>query len=115
MGVGYNARADFYSMDASPDDSIGGAIVTGSLLISNQRIRFEPVSTRQQTYLQGLETERRFTVMVANQSIDLAERDEMVVTRPANHPYIDNMVKHYHLTQNDLMRLFDDTAEVSIC
>ena len=90
MGVGYNARADFYSMDASPDDSIGGAIVTGSLLISNQRIRLEPVSTRQQTYLQGLETERRFTVMVANQSIDLAERDEMVITRPANHPYINN-------------------------
>jgi hypothetical protein len=93
MGAGYNARADFFSMDASSDDAIGGAIVTGSLLASNQRIRFEPVSisfSRQETYIQGLETERRFTVMITNQSLGIVERDEMVITRPANHPYINN-------------------------
>lgn len=88
--AGYNTRADFYSMDASADDSIGGAIVTGSLLASNQRIRFEPVFSKQETHLQGLETERRFTVMVTNQSLGIVERDEMVITRPANHPYINN-------------------------
>ncbi len=90
MGKGYNARADFYSMDASPDDDIGGAIVTGSLLFSSKRIRFEPVFSRQTTEFQGLETERRFTVMVSDQTLSLAERDEMVITRPANHPYINN-------------------------
>jgi hypothetical protein len=88
MGVGYNARADFYSMEASPDDIIGGAIVTGSLLASNERIRFEPVFSRQQTQFQGLETERRFTVMVARQALVINERDELVITRPADHPYI---------------------------
>lgn len=88
MGVGYNARADFYSMENSPDDNIGGAIVTGSLLASNERIRFEPVFSRQQTHFQGLETERRFTVMVARQSLLINERDEFIVTRPVDHPYI---------------------------
>ncbi len=84
----YNAIADFFDMTPSDDDAIGGAVITGSLLFSEKLIRIEPIVSRQTTNVQGLETERRFTVMVTDQGLVLNERDEMVLTKPATHPYI---------------------------
>lgn len=86
----YNTRISTYDMTASSDDDIGGAIVTGSLRDTDVACRFEPQLSRLDSHIQGMETERRFDVMIANTGLVINERDEIEITWPAAHPYINN-------------------------
>lgn len=85
MVAGLNLRADIWRIDYANDDSIGGAVITGSVTYWDVPLRMETTQPMQVFLEQGLETPRMFTGVVIPGTLDIRERDELEIRAPRDH------------------------------
>ena len=86
MTAGLNTRFTIWRMGTvAGDDSVGGAIPTGTPTYTNVRGRIEGRPTTQVFLEQGLETDHLWNVIVRPATMDIRERDELEVTAPPTH------------------------------
>lgn len=90
MTAGLNLRVDIYRVNYSPDDAVGGAVVTGTLQYANVMASMSSDQPEQLLLQQGLQTIRTFKFNVKpRRGMSIRERDEIEIKRPYNHPYVD--------------------------
>ena len=87
MTAGLNVRFDVYSMDNLDDDSIGGAIVTGTLVAQSVHGRFAQQKPNYLLLQQGIEVNKIWNVVAKPFGTDIEEKDEIEIVYPVNHPY----------------------------
>lgn len=74
-------------MTVNADDTVGGALVTGTVAYHNLDAAITPQRPSQALLQQGLETEAIYDFTSKLRGITLNERDEVEVIWPAGHPY----------------------------
>lgn len=97
MTAGKNCRIDVWRISFNPDDSVGGAQPTGTV-IGNYEARFQSIPASQLLLQQGLETVRTFTAVVVPGTVDIQERDEIQITHPYDHMYYGDMFRIISIT-----------------
>ena len=86
MTAGMNIKLRHWIIDYNQDDSVGGAVITGTVgSIYNARLQENPES--QLLLQQGLETMKTFTAIVTPMAKVMKERDEVEIYAPYDHPY----------------------------
>lgn len=89
MTAGLNIKATFWRIVAN-NDEVGGAVLTGSAVYQNIPVRIQANMPEQLLLQQGLSTPRLYTVTAYPASMDIRERDEMEITFPSNHKYVND-------------------------
>ena len=85
---GLNVQIRFWQMNNAPDDTSGGAVITGTVAYDNIAARIEAVRPTIQAFEAGMEVNRLFQLIVNTQDLSqIFERDECEVISPTNHPY----------------------------
>jgi len=84
--AGNNIKIRIWRTNYSPDDIVGGAIVTGTVL-GDYPARLQANPEEQLLLQQGLETERTFKINLVPGYLDVRERDEVEVLAPTDHVY----------------------------
>lgn len=87
MVAGQNTLCKIWRINTDPDDIVGGAVTTGTVVYDYIPIRFQAEPEQQLLLQQGLQTMRTFTVMVVPGYLDIRERDELEITDPKDHIY----------------------------
>jgi len=87
MTQGFNLQATIWRMTTVADDSVGGAMVTGTPVYWGQPCSIFARRPSQESLEQGLEVRKIFDGTFRMCGITLYERDEIEVTCPSNHPY----------------------------
>jgi hypothetical protein len=87
MVAGLNCKVRLWRMDNIDDDTVGGAVVSGTVAYNDIRARIEANPEEQLLLQQGFETPRTFNALIVPGTLDVRERDELEVTAPANHIY----------------------------
>lgn len=85
--AGYNLIFDVERINYSPDDIVGGAVTTGTVLHQGVFGRLQGNPPEAILLMQGIETPRTFRMTVRPGNLDIRERDYVRVTFPPNHPY----------------------------
>jgi len=85
MTAGSNHIVTFVRYNYDPDDVIGGAKPTGTMLHQNIEVRIKAIEPTMALLEQGLETEKLFRVKI--HALDIQENDEMTVNLPINSWY----------------------------
>lgn len=85
MTAGYNLQIKVTRYTYGPDDEVGGAMPTGTVIYTNIEARTHTLSPTQAFLDQGIETERVFRVMCRPASLIIYNRDEVTITKPVNH------------------------------
>lgn len=90
MTAGLNLHIDVWRMNYASDDSVGGAVLTGTVAYYQMEAAITPRRPTQAALEQGLETEAIYDLTIAGQyrgaNVTLHERDEVQVVQPVNHP-----------------------------
>lgn len=86
MNPGLNLRGTIWRMNQAPDDSVGGAILTGTPVANNLPMGIFSRRPMQASLEQGLEVEAIFDATVKC-GVVIYERDEVEVTCPNNSPH----------------------------
>lgn len=84
--AGNNIQIRIWRINYSNDDSVGGAVVTGTV-VGTYPARLQSNPEEQLIMQQGLETERTFKINLVPGYLDIRERDELEVSQPTDHPY----------------------------
>lgn len=86
MTAGLNLQINVWRMTVDTDDSVGGAVATGT--VTNYLLDAAITARRpSQGFLeQGLETDAIYDLTTRYQGLTLYERDEIEVMRPLDHP-----------------------------
>ena len=84
--AGNNIRVRIWRTNYSSDDTVGGAVVTGTV-VGDYPARLQANPQEQLLLQQGLETERTFKVNIVPGYLDIRERDELEVIQPTDHVY----------------------------
>ena len=90
MTAGMNLRLNIWRMNTDDDDYVGGAKATGTLVYYDLQGRLQANPEEQLLLQQGLETVRTFTITLQRGNLDIRERDEAQVSKPFDHPYIND-------------------------
>jgi hypothetical protein len=77
-----NRRAKIWRINYQPDDAVGGAVVTGTVIHWDVPLRMEENPQQQLLLQQGLETQNTFRGLIIPGTMDIRERDELEVTSP---------------------------------
>lgn len=85
--AGGTIRCTFYRMENEPDDAVGGAVITGTMIYDHYPVSMHGDAPSQLLLQQGYETVKTFSAIVVPGTLDLRERDEMEVVAPADHVY----------------------------
>lgn len=86
MVAGLNLQVNVWRMNYAADDSVGGAVLTGTVAYYNLDAAITPRRPSQIMLEQGLETDAIYDFTAKVQGITLNERDEVEVVHPAGHP-----------------------------
>jgi len=84
--AGQNVKLRFWRIDYSPDDVVGGAVITGSVT-GEYPARLREMPPSQLLLQQGLEVETVWSATIVPGTIDVRERDEVDIVQPTDHPY----------------------------
>lgn len=84
--AGYNLVLEIERVNYDPDDAVGGAILTGTVVHELVYGRLQGAVPEMILLAQGLETDRMFTLEIYRHW-DIRERDFARVTFPIDHPY----------------------------
>jgi hypothetical protein len=84
--AGNNIKVKIWRILYANDDSVGGAVVTGTY-IGSYPARLQANPEEQILMQQGLETERTFKINIVPGYLDIRERDELTVIAPTDHVY----------------------------
>ncbi len=87
MVAGTNIRVDVWRMTEDTDDSVGGAVITGSVVYPGLRAAITPRRPTQAALEQGLEVDSIYDFISKQRGITLYERDEVEVVCPVAHPF----------------------------
>lgn len=85
--AGLNVRLDIWRVTTGDDDDVGGAMVTGTPVYQGVMARFQADPPNLLLLQQGLETVPTFTATVIPGTLDIQERDEVVLSAPSDHIY----------------------------
>jgi len=85
MVAGLNVIALIRKISFSTDDSSGGAMVTGTVVHRDVKVRIQQQKEEQLLLQQGLEIDKSFTALCTPVTLDIDERYELEVTAPANY------------------------------
>ena len=86
MIPGYNLLVNVVRMNAQTDDEVGGAIFSGTTVITNQPAAIGATRPTQQSLEQGLEVEAIYNLSIQQCGVTLIERDLVEVTCPSDSP-----------------------------
>jgi hypothetical protein len=86
MVAGLNLQINIWRMTVNADDSVGGALVTGTVAYTNLNAAITPRRPSQLMLEQGLETDAIYDLTSHLKDITLYERDEVEVVHPSDHP-----------------------------
>jgi hypothetical protein len=86
MTIGLNLRGNIIRMNQQPDDSSGGAVLSGTVVGNNLLMAIYSRRPMQASLEQGLEVEAIFDATVKC-GVVIYERDEVEVTCPTNSPH----------------------------
>lgn len=87
MTAGLNCKSSIWRIGYETDNTVGGAVTTGTVVYENVFTRLQSNPEEQLLLQQGLETERTFKVVVVPGTMDIRERDELQITNPTDHIY----------------------------
>jgi hypothetical protein len=86
--AGLNVRFDVWRVNwADDDDDVGGAVITGTCVYQGVMARMEGEKPNQLLLQQGLETVPTFTATIIPGTLDIRERDEVLLSEPFDHVY----------------------------
>jgi hypothetical protein len=102
MAAGLNIRIDVWRMDTGFDDIVGGASITGSLIYTQIQARMQANPAQQLLLQQGLEVDKTFNLVIQPGTLDIQERDEIVVSEPFDHPYHNKYFRVRSVSYSDL-------------
>ena len=85
MTAGMNMCVKVWRMTTDDDDSVGGAMITGTAVYSGIQAFMQEVPIQMVLAQQGLETLSMFNVNLVPGTLDIYERDEIEVTHPTDH------------------------------
>ena len=85
MVAGLNIRVDIWRMTDNADDSVGGALITGTVVYEAIRAAMSPRRPTQAALEAGLETNAIYDFTAQLRGITLFERDEVEVVLPVDH------------------------------
>ncbi len=86
MAAGLNIKVRIWNMQNSPDDAVGGAVLTGTI-VGDYQSRFRENRENQLLLQQGLEVEKTYSAIIVPGTVDVHERDELEIIQPTDHPY----------------------------
>jgi len=87
MVAGNNIRVNIWRLNYQADNSVGGAVTTGTVLHTDVLAFFQGQPPEQLVLQQGLETTRTFRMTIIPGYLDIRERDEVQVIHPIDHVY----------------------------
>jgi len=85
--AGLNVRANIFRMTTMTDDTVGGAMMSGTIAYYDVQARFQASPVQQLLLQQGLETTDTFTATIIPGTLDIRERDEFQLSKPTDHHY----------------------------
>lgn len=85
MTAGFNLKVNVRRYTYAPDDAIGGAQPTGTVVYSMVDARMHGIEPDQVFYQQGLEVMHTSRMVIRPASLLIYERDELEVAAPYNH------------------------------
>ena len=105
--LGLNKRARIWRINYASDDSVGGAVVTGTIAHADIQCRFqEQPADRLLIQQQGLQTRQIYQATVQPGTLDIRERDEFELTQPPDDPHFGKrfriiLSRHSNFTPRD--------------
>lgn len=84
MTSGLNQRCTIFRMTNFPDDEVGGAVITGTVVYTGVGCRIDSKAPEQILVQQGYETIKTYTAILEPGTLDIRERDELEVTHPVD-------------------------------
>lgn len=96
MTAGTNSKARIWRYANDPDDVVGGSVLTGTVQHTNILCRVDAIPSEQLLLQQGLETRKMFTATLVPGNLDIRERDELEITEPFDHTYIND---HFRIVE----------------
>ena len=100
--AGMNRRCDIYHFTFPTDDSVGGALPTGTVSYWNVPIRMQENPPNQLLVQQGLETLRTFSANVVPGTLNIYERDEIKITKPLDDMFYGKFFRVIGVRYSDL-------------
>jgi len=85
--AGLNLQVNVWRMTVDTDDTVGGAMITGTVAYYNLDAAITPHRPSQLLLQQGLETNATYDLTSKLRNITLYERDEVEVVHPVGHPF----------------------------
>jgi hypothetical protein len=82
-----NRRANIWRYSYNPDDSVGGAQPTGTVVHWNVPLRMQELPQETLLLQQGYEAQKTFTGVVIPGTLDIRDRDELQVVAPFDDLY----------------------------
>lgn len=102
MTAGMNRRCDIYHFTTPVDDSVGGALPTGTITYWDVQLRMQENQPSQLLLQQGLETMRTFSAVVVPGTLNIYERDEIKITQPLDDIFYGNFYRIVSVRYSDL-------------
>lgn len=85
MTAGLNARIRVWRMTELVDDSVGGAVLTGTVAYDSLEARWQPLKPDPLLLFQGIETNRIIRCTTRPSTITIFENDEVEIVWPPQH------------------------------
>jgi hypothetical protein len=86
MAAGLNIKVRIWKIQYSPDDAVGGSVITGTV-VGDYQSRFRENRESQLLLQQGLEVDKTYSAIIVPGTVDVHERDELEIIQPTDHPY----------------------------
>lgn len=102
MAAGLNLKFSVERINYADDDSVGGAVTTGTVVYTNVFGRLHGSQPDQVLLSQGLETDRMMKITLQPGDLDIRERDLVRVTFPTNHVYYNQDLRVLGVTHSNL-------------
>lgn len=88
MRAGNNLHARIWRFSYPTDDSVGGAVPSGTVIYESVEARSQDASPIAAFAIQGVETNKIHQAQVYPGTLDIREYDQFEIISPPNHPYI---------------------------
>ena len=100
MIAGLNTRWKVLRINYADDDYVGGAVITGTCLYTQVQASLQFTPTTQVFLEQGLETTKIARLLVSPGTLDIRERDELILTAPKDHEECNNYFRVVGVRRN---------------
>jgi hypothetical protein len=87
MTAGMNIRVKVWRISTDDDDSVGGAMITGTVVYSGIQAFMQEAPMQMLLAQQGLEVLSVFNMTLVPGTLTIYERDEIEVEQPKDHYY----------------------------